>query len=84
MCPSIPGRAGYLHCLADLLASSNQGVIPRGVAVRALDIGTGANCVYPLIGNREYGWRFIGSDSDPVAISSARHIVESNPGLRGQ
>ena len=83
LCPSVPGRADYLHHLADLLASSNQGVIPRGAAVRALDIGVGANCVYPLIGTSEYGWRFLGSDVDPVAISSARHIVESNPGLRG-
>ena len=26
-----------------------------------LDIGTGANCVYPLLGASIYGWNFIGT-----------------------
>ncbi|HEX4385736.1 MAG TPA: 23S rRNA (adenine(1618)-N(6))-methyltransferase RlmF [Myxococcales bacterium] len=80
LCPSVPGRADYLHYLADLLAI--DGVIPRGPEVRALDIGVGANCVYPLIGTHEYGWSFAGTDTDPRAIASAKRIVESNPGLR--
>jgi len=80
LCPSVPGRADYLHYLADLLAI--DGVIPRGPAVRALDIGVGANCVYPLIGAHEYGWSFVGTDTDPRAIASASRILESNPGLR--
>lgn len=81
LCPPIPGRADYLHHLADLLASNNGGVIPRGSAVRALDIGVGANCVYPLIGHREYGWSFVGADIDPAALASAQRIVHANPGL---
>ena len=64
LCPPVPGRADYLHGLADLLAADNGGIIPRGAAVRVLDIGTGANCIYPLIGHREYGWYFTGSDID--------------------
>ena len=81
LCPPIPGRADYLHYLADLLASCNGGEIPRGAQVRALDIGVGANCIYPLLGNREYGWQFLGSDIDASAIASAKAIVRSNPGL---
>jgi 23S rRNA (adenine1618-N6)-methyltransferase len=81
LCPSIPGRADYLHCLADLLASSNGGVIPRGAQVRALDIGVGASCVYPLIGRAEYGWRFLGTEVDAGALASAQQIVDSNAGL---
>src|SRR5471030_2297050 len=84
LCPSVLGRADYLHYLADLLASSNKGVIPRGPAVRALDIGVGANCVYPLIGVCEYGWQFLGSDTDPAAIASAMLILAANPRLRGK
>jgi 23S rRNA (adenine1618-N6)-methyltransferase len=83
LCPPIPGRADYLHYLADLLASCNGGEIPRGAQVRALDIGIGANCIYPLLGNREYAWQFLGSDIDPTAIASAKAIVQSNPGLAG-
>ncbi|WP_296259386.1 MULTISPECIES: 23S rRNA (adenine(1618)-N(6))-methyltransferase RlmF [unclassified Pseudomonas] len=78
LCPPIPGRADYLHFLADLLAEHNDGVIPRGAAVKALDVGTGANCVYPLIGLGEYGWHFLGSDIDKVALASATTIVKAN------
>jgi 23S rRNA (adenine1618-N6)-methyltransferase len=81
LCPPIPGRADYIHYAADLLASCNAGVIPRGCAVRALDLGTGANCVYPILGSREYGWRFLGSDIDSAALASAQQIVRGNPGL---
>ncbi|WP_298187564.1 23S rRNA (adenine(1618)-N(6))-methyltransferase RlmF [uncultured Pseudomonas sp.] len=81
LCPPIPGRADYLHYLADLLAASNGGEIPRGTKVRALDVGVGANCIYPLLGNREYAWRFLGSDIAAEAIASAKAIVQANPGL---
>ena len=83
LCPPIPGRADYLHYLADLLAGSNGGVIPRGKAIRALDIGMGANCIYPIIGHQEYGWQFVGSDIDPVAVRAAQRLVAANPALTG-
>lgn len=80
LCPPIPGRADYLHYLADLLADG--GDIPRGSSVRVLDVGVGANCIYPLIGQRSYGWRFVGSDVDAAALTNARRIVDAN-GLGG-
>ncbi len=79
LCPPIPGRADYVHHLADLLASGRA--IPRGPDVAVLDIGVGANCVYPIIGVREYGWSFVGTEIDPVALASARAIVAAHPGL---
>ena len=51
LCPPIPGRADYIHYIADLLASSNGGAIPTGKLIKGLDVGTGANAVYPIIGN---------------------------------
>lgn len=81
LCPPIPGRADYLHHAADLLAATNNGEIPRGSDVRALDIGMGANLIYPLIGVHEYGWRFVGTDIDAAAIKSAQEIVDANEGL---
>ena len=83
LCPPIPGRADYLHYLADLLATGNNGVVPRGPAVRVLDVGMGANCIYPIIGHQEYGWQFVGTEIDPVAMRSAQQIVEGNPALAG-
>lgn len=76
LCPPIPGRADYLHHLADLLGDG--GIIPRGESVRVLDIGVGANCVYPLIGHRSYGWQFVGTDIDPVALANAQRILDAN------
>ncbi|HZL09307.1 MAG TPA: 23S rRNA (adenine(1618)-N(6))-methyltransferase RlmF [Prolixibacteraceae bacterium] len=82
LCPPIPGRADYIHHMADLLASCNNSVVPTGKSVSVLDIGVGANCIYPIIGCKEYGWHFVGSDIDPVAIRCAKQIVESNPFLK--
>lgn len=83
LCPPIPGRADYLHNLADLLASDLDGSIPRGGSFRALDIGVGANCIYPLIGHCEYGWHFVGADVADAALTSARAIVQGNTQLHG-
>ncbi|MGZ8270471.1 MAG: 23S rRNA (adenine(1618)-N(6))-methyltransferase RlmF [Methylophilus sp.] len=78
LCPPIPGRADYLHYLADLLAEGNAGVIPKGESVRVLDIGVGANMAYPLIGTREYGWQFVGADIDANALKNAQQIIDAN------
>lgn len=82
LCPPVPGRADYLHYAADLLASTNNGNIPKGKRVKVLDVGIGANCIYPIIGISEYGWRFVGSEVDDLAIRSARNLIEINPPLK--
>ena len=78
LCPPIPGRVDYIHHLADLLASDNNQVVPHGRNIKLLDIGTGANLVYPLTGQSEYGWHFTGVDIDPAAIKVAQHICQFN------
>jgi 23S rRNA (adenine1618-N6)-methyltransferase len=75
LCPPIPGRSDYLHHLADLIS------LRRGPAVRVLDIGTGANVIYPLIGASEYGWSFVGAEIDPVAWRWAKKLVAVNDGI---
>ena len=82
LCPPIPGRADYIHHIADLLREQNGGRIPSGPKIRCLDIGVGANCVYPIIGRHEYGWSFVGTDIDPVALASAQAILAANPALQ--
>lgn len=74
LCPPIPGRADYIHYIADLIQPGEQ-----TANCRCLDIGVGANCIYPIIGQTEYGWTFVGSDIDPVSIENARKIVTCNP-----
>ncbi|MGU3413578.1 23S rRNA (adenine(1618)-N(6))-methyltransferase RlmF [Enterobacteriaceae bacterium C34A] len=82
LCPPVPGRADYMHHLADLLAESSGGKVPNGASI--LDIGTGANLIYPLIGSHEYGWRFTGTEVNAEAIAAAQAIIEANPGLSRQ
>lgn len=73
LCPPIPGRADYIHYIADLIKDSSF-----NSSIKGLDLGTGANCIYPLIGNKTYGWQFIASDIDEDAVKCAKEIVSKN------
>jgi 23S rRNA (adenine1618-N6)-methyltransferase len=80
LCPPVPGRADYLHHLADILAESSEDgrTLPRGAAVRGLDVGTGASFIYPLIGASCYGWSFVGTESECASAESAERIRVAN------
>ncbi|MCJ7935462.1 MAG: 23S rRNA (adenine(1618)-N(6))-methyltransferase RlmF [Chryseobacterium sp.] len=80
LCPPIPGRADYVHYIADVLAEERN-EIPAGNCVRGLDIGVGANLVYPLIAHRSYGWTMLGTDINQDSLNNARVIVDQNPDL---
>lgn len=58
----MPNRSNYIHWIDDLLASD---IIEKNEAnggkVRGFDIGTGANCIYPLLGASLLDWSFVGS-----------------------
>jgi 23S rRNA (adenine1618-N6)-methyltransferase len=84
LCPPIPGRADYIHYAADLLAESNSGKPLKSSKIQVLDIGCGANLIYPLLANAIYGWRVVGSELNPKAIESAQKIIEGNPHLIGK
>ena len=81
LCPPIPGRADYIHSVADVLALSHNGIIPTGATIQGLDIGIGANCIYPILGNSIYDWSFVGTDIDEKAIQNCKKIIERNPKL---
>lgn len=73
--PPIPGRADYIHYLADLLKVDDSNKIT------ILDIGTGASLVYPLIGSSVYNWNFVATDIEPKSIEVAQEIIYKNPYL---
>lgn len=79
LCPPIPGRADYIYHIAELLSANNYRKIPK---ITCLDIGTGSSCIYPIIGSKEYDWKFIGSDIDMVAIKSAQSILDNNESIK--
>ena len=72
--PPIPGRADYIHYIAELLEKKDN--------VKVLDIGTGANCIYPIIGSQSYGWNFLASDIDSKSIENAQKIIDANKNLK--
>ncbi|MBM7419563.1 MULTISPECIES: 23S rRNA (adenine(1618)-N(6))-methyltransferase RlmF [Chryseobacterium] len=78
LCPPIPGRADYIHYLADLL-TENSKEITKGLSVKGLDIGTGANLVYPLIAHQSYGWQMLGTDINLKSLENAQKILDENP-----
>lgn len=78
LCPPIPGRADYLHYIADILSDGNKGQIPRGEKIVVVDIGVGANCIYPLLGVTEYGWSFVGTEINAEAIKIANDLIQQN------
>jgi 23S rRNA (adenine1618-N6)-methyltransferase len=80
LCPGVPGRADYIHYLADLLGHSTQ----DAAKLRIFDLGTGANCIYPILGSQLYGWKFVGSEIDAQAFKAARATVEANACLRSR
>ncbi len=84
LCPPIPGRADYIHHMADLLSQSNRGKLPNPEKIRVLDLGTGANCIYPLLGNSIYNWSFVGTEIDPKALDAAQANLYANPQFRGK
>lgn len=81
LCPPVPGRADYIHGLADLLSAANQGKAPKKNSVQVVDIGTGANGIYPLIGSRAYTWNFVATDINTEALTNLQKLVNANPQL---
>ncbi|XP_028053594.1 U6 small nuclear RNA (adenine-(43)-N(6))-methyltransferase-like [Camellia sinensis] len=82
LCPTVPNRSNYIHWIEDILSSdilTNTNADGNGDIVRGFDIGTGANCIYPLLGASLLGWSFVGSDVTDVALEWAERNVKNNP-----
>ncbi|MFT5194916.1 MAG: 23S rRNA (adenine1618-N6)-methyltransferase [Cellvibrionaceae bacterium] len=84
LCPPIPGRVDYIHTVAELLGCSelttNQANSRPKISL--LDIGTGANGIYPLLACQIYGWHCVGSDINSQSIQNVASIIDSNPHLK--
>ena len=73
LCPPIPGRVDYMHYISDLLSDSN---CTENITI--LDIGTGATCIYPLLGVKEYDWNFVATDIELDSLDTAQDIISDN------
>jgi 23S rRNA (adenine1618-N6)-methyltransferase len=71
--PPIPGRVDYLCELNDILEISGL-----QESAKIFDIGTGANCIYPILGTKMFNWEFLASDASSVSVKEAKLIVDTN------
>lgn len=79
LCPAIPGRADYLFYINDLIEGFNKN---KATQIKGLDIGVGANCIYPILGARIFEWQMVGSDIDLLAVEAASKNIDTNKSLR--
>ncbi len=73
LCPPVPSRLRYLQAMAELLAEDGLSEY-----IKCLDIGTGANLIYPLLGAKALKWAFVGSDISVEAIKNSQEIIAKN------
>ncbi|XP_020563958.1 U6 small nuclear RNA (adenine-(43)-N(6))-methyltransferase isoform X2 [Oryzias latipes] len=69
--PTVPLRLNYIHWVEDLIDGQKK---PR----RGIDIGTGASCIYPLLGATMNGWFFLATEVDDICFDYATKNVEQN------
>ena len=81
LCPPIPGRADYVLHVGDLLARDHDRKVPQGAEIKVLDVGTGANLIYPILGTSLFGWNFVGTEIEFQALSNAAEIISANSRL---
>lgn len=77
LCPPIPGRADYIHHINDILSEN-----PSKEIIKGLDIGVGANCIYPILGSQIYNWNMVGCDISIDAVHAAKHNVSLTDSLK--
>lgn len=65
--PPIPSRVDYILHLADLVGENH---------VTGLDIGTGANMIYPILGTAIFNWKMVGSEVDEDSYAFAKALQE--------
>lgn len=84
LCPPIPGRVDYIHYIADLLGidETTTSSSPTKSTIRLLDIGTGANGIYPLLACQIYGWQCVGSDINKQSLDNVAAIITNNTTLK--
>lgn len=74
LCPPVPGRLDYLLHVADLIDKKED--------VHMLDIGTGANLIYPILATTHLNWKCTASEVNIDSLKNAQKIIDNNPSLK--
>ena len=80
LCPTVPQKLNYICWLEDLIAlrpAAAGAAAAAPASVSAIDIGTGASCIYALLGAAR-GWSVVATEVDEKSMASATANVERN------
>lgn len=71
LCPRVPSRINYLTWAEQIYIRA----FGRGIDHRIVDVGTGAGLIYPLIGARRFGWKFLATEIDAASVEHSRRLL---------
>ncbi|TDZ49721.1 U6 small nuclear RNA (adenine-(43)-N(6))-methyltransferase [Colletotrichum trifolii] len=77
LCPLVINRHEYILWLKALMDSTSYDDPDKSTIV-GLDIGTGASCIYPLLGCAQRHWSFVATDINAESLQYAKRNVELN------
>ena len=76
--PGLTGRINYLNWIHEVLHLITTAQEDLPYSQGGIDIGTGASCIYPLLGYALYGWSFDATDIDQKSVNASRRLVTLN------
>jgi 23S rRNA A1618 N6-methylase RlmF len=81
LCPTVTLRMNYILWLQDLMKPHILAQLQQSNAIpsiRGIDIGTGASCIYPLLGVATNNWNFVATEIDDVSLVWAQKNIALN------
>ena len=80
--PPVPGRLEYLLLIREFL--SEQFNIDKNTKLRGLDIGTGANGIYCILGLQHFNWTMVGAECDANSVEIAKANMQHTKSLKNK
>ena len=80
--PPVPGRLDYLLHIRDFLIEKFN--ISENSQLNGLDIGSGANGIYCILGAQYFNWKMVGSETDAKAVDIANANIKKTKELNNK
>ena len=80
--PPVPGRLEYLLLLREFLSGKFN--IDINTKLRGLDIGSGANGIYCILGLQHFNWTMVGAECDANSVKIAKANMQHTKSLKNK
>ena len=80
--PPIPGRLEYLLQIREFISGKFN--IDKNTKLRGLDIGTGANGIYCILGLQHFNWNMVGAECDTNSVEIAKANMQHTKSLKNK